>query len=480
MTLLHIGIFLIISLLAGAFIPQKNRGWFFLVANILAIFWLQPASSIRHLDFWLPLAGLLLVIISWCATHPSFDRRQTWITIGVISTVVLIICLLRYLGPVCCITASRPPTILQVIAILLPVILLIAIAIHFFPGHKVFTITLGILIIGIFIILKTEILSVYLSKMLRIITAQDQSLATSLDLRWIGFSYLAFRLLHYLRDYQTGLIPVHSLKDFIGYALFFPAYTAGPIDRFPRFLENLQRSQENKPTHWHLSPVEFSQGSMRIVSGVFKKFVLADTLAIIALNGQNAYQIKSTFWAWIILYAYAFRIYFDFSGYTDIAIGMARYMGIQLPENFTAPYLKLNLTLFWNSWHITLAQWFRAYVFNPLTRAMRTTKINFPTWSVILSAQLCTMILIGLWHGVTINFAMWGLWHAVGLFLHNRWSDWRKSHPFEWETKPRMKKLLSFCSWLTTFNYVVLGWVWFALPDQQITLHVFSVLFGVN
>ena len=112
-------------------------------------------------------------------------------------------------------------------------------------------------------------------------------------------------------------------------------------------------------------------GGKRIIIGIFSKFVLADGLALIALNNINSRQVNSTGWLWVMLYAYAFRIFFDFSGYTDIAIGMGQLLGIQLPENFEKPYLKQNLTLFWNSWHITLAQWFRAYFFNPLTRALR-------------------------------------------------------------------------------------------------------------
>jgi alginate O-acetyltransferase complex protein AlgI len=480
MTLFHIGIFLVISLLAGGFIPPKNRGIFYVIASILAIFWLQPASPIRHLDFWLPFTGLFLTVVTWFSANTSFDHRKTWFTLGIISILIFAICSLRYLEPACCITASRPPTMIQVTIITLSLIILFAIVFHFSPSHKGVTIFLGILILSIFILLKTEIFSFYLSKTLRMVTSQDQTLANALDIRWIGFSYLAFRLLHYLRDHQAGKIPSHSLNDFVAYALFFPAYTAGPIERFPRFLENIHKTTEDKSIRWHLSSEDFSQGSIRIVVGIFKKFVLADTLAIISLNSQNADQINSTFWAWLILYAYAFRIYFDFSGYTDIALGMARYMSIHLPENFTAPYMKTNLTTFWNSWHITLAQWFRAYVFNPLTRSMRTAKIHFPTWLIIISAQLCTMILIGLWHGVTINFAVWGLWHAIGLFVHNRWSDWRKSHPFSWENNTWVKYSLTFSSWFITFNYVVLGWVWFALPNPQLTWRVFGKLFGAG
>jgi len=480
MTLLHIGVFIIISLFAGVFIPPKNRGVLFLVVSLLAIFWLQPISSIRHLDFWLPLTGLILIFLSFFASQSSIDHRQTWKTVGIISVVILIVCLLRYFEPLCCITASRPPSIIQVASIVIPLIIIFVAVFNFTSLRKYFPVIIGIIILALFVILKTETLSLFTSKYLRILTTQDQNLATASDLRWIGFSYLAFRLLHYLRDCRIGKIPRHNLQDLIAYALFFPAYTAGPIDRFPRFLENLHQPSKKQPIRFYLPADDFYQGSVRIVFGIFKKFVLADALAIISLSSQNALQIKSPFWAWLILYAYAFRIYFDFSGYTDIAVGMARYMGIKLPENFSAPYLKTNITTFWNSWHITLAQWFRAYLFNPLTRTMRTAQIQFPTWFIILCAQLSTMILIGLWHGVTVNFALWGLWHALGLFIHNRWSDWRKNHTFEWENKPAVKQISAFSSWFITFNYIVLGWIWFVMPTIQMSWSVFNKLFGVN
>ena len=131
--------------------------------------------------------------------------------------------------------------------------------------------------------------------------------------------------------------------------------------------------------------------------------------------------VKGAGWMWLFLYAYSFRIYFDFSGYTDIAIGMGRLLGVRLPENFAAPYLKSNIALFWNSWHMTLTQWFRSYVFNPLTRGLRSASTPPPMWLIILVTQASTMVLIGLWHGITWSFAAWGMWHALGLFIHNRW-----------------------------------------------------------
>lgn len=238
-----------------------------------------------------------------------------------------------------------------------------------------------------------------------------------LVLGWLGFSYIAFRLLHTIRDRQSARLPAATLGEYVTYVIFFPALSAGPIDRIERFLPELRQP----------APLTSPDGLFvirRVVLGLFKKFVIADTLAIIALNDTLVQRIHTSGWMWILVYAYTLQIYFDFSGYTDIAIGMARLLGIRLPENFAAPYLKPNLTQFWNNWHITLTQWFRAYAFNPLTRTLRRTSL--PIWVIVLITQLSTMILIGLWHGITINFVLWGLWHGGGLFIHNRWTEWSR------------------------------------------------------
>ena len=220
------------------------------------------------------------------------------------------------------------------------------------------------------------------------------------------------------------------------------------------------------------------RSSQRILVGIFNKFVLADSLVLIALNDVNAAQTISHGWLWILLYAYTFRIYFDFAGYTDIAIGMGGLLGIQLPENFTRSYWKSNLTQFWNSWHITLAQWFRAYYFNPLTRALRTSRLSIPMGVIIFTGQVSTMLLIGLWHGVTWNFAIWGLWHGLGLFVHNRWSEFVRVRLPSLEDRPRLKQLFSISGVLITFHYVALGWVWFALTQPGLSWQVLLQMFG--
>jgi D-alanyl-lipoteichoic acid acyltransferase DltB (MBOAT superfamily) len=197
---------------------------------------------------------------------------------------------------------------------------------------------------------------------------------------------------------------------------------------------------------------------------------------LIALNDALATQVHSTGWMWIHVYAYTIQIYFDFSGYTDIAIGISRLVGIKLPENFLSPYTKPNLTQFWNNWHMTLTQWFRSYFFNPFNRWIRGYK-SIPAWTMILIGQLATMLLIGLWHGITWNFILWGTWHGLGLFLQNRWSDFAKMRIKP--VNPRIQQALQVSGVLFTFHFVALGWVFFALSEPSLSQTVFTRLFGL-
>lgn len=496
MTLTHIIIFSGAALLIGWALPARWRSWAILGSSVAAIYWLQSSIPIRNLDFWLPTAALLLTVLVWVITQPELaaNLRGNWISALVILLVVLVIGLTRYFEPLCCLTPSRPPDLLRVALALGLGSIVAAAPARFFPRSRILPGIAIFLIIGLFIILKTGPLALAASSGLRIASGQDTSLASPLDLRWLGFSYLAFRLLHALRDYQAGKLPAYSLGEFITYAIFFPAYTAGPIDRSQHFIPELRGIQSDPQNIQSAAPERSSfsawlsrlrspavledlvAGSQRILWGVFKKFVLADSLALFALNAQNASQANSGLWLWVLLYAYALRIYFDFSGYTDIAIGLGRLMGFHLPENFDRPYLKQNLTAFWNSWHITLAQWFRAYFFYPTTRALRTGPRKLPAWAVILIGQMGTMLLIGLWHGITWNFIAWGAWHGIGLYVHNRWSEWIRPRQAEWANNRQLERTLRVGSWLLTFHFVVLGWVWFALPDPSTALLVFQKL----
>jgi len=483
MTLANILVFCLLGVLFGL-ARQAWRGWLLFGASVLCVYALQPATPIRHLDFWLPSASLGLVVVVWAATLPAGGLRQRvhktdWVSLGVLFLLVLaaagvnnLSALAGYDVPL---LPSPPPDesqILFALGLLCAFFLLGAAS-----GRTARLVNLAAaLLVGLllllFLILKVESLAALASAWLRWFNGQDVALANALDLRWLGFSYIAFRLIHVLRDRVNGRLPELALRDMLTYAVFFPALTAGPIDRCERFSKDLQNP-------FHLDWGEAGMAFRRILAGVFKKFVLADSLSLVSLNAQNAVQISSTGWLWVLVYLYSLQIFLDFSGYTDIAIGIGRLMGVRLPENFNRPYLQKNLTTFWNCWHITLTQWLRAYFFNPLTRSLRS-KAWIPAGVTLFSVQFSTMLLIGLWHGVTWNFFFWGLWHAIGLFLHNRWQDWARQRTNALDTRPRLQKAAHVFSVLLTFHYVTLGWVWFCLPSPQLSWEVLQRLFRIG
>lgn len=455
----------------GRIIWDRWRALALLGTSVLAVFAFQPALPIRGLDFWLPTLTLGLTVLCWVVTTPAPQRRwrEQIPALALLTGLPLLLGLTRYLELPIPLTASLPPQSLQ-IAIFLLSIVLITILLARLPASNAAALTVGfIFILGLFAVLKIPALAQATSTLLRQVNQQSAALASPLDLRWLGFSYIAFRLLHSLRDRQNGRLPDVSLAEYVVYVIFFPTLAAGPIDRIERFITDLRRP----PTQ---TGAELGSAGQRLVLGLFKKFAVADSLALLALNGENATQVHTAGWAWVMLYAYAFQIYFDFSGYTDIAIGMGKLMGFTLPENFSAPYLKPNLTQFWNSWHITLTQWFRSYFFNPITRWLRSSSVAWPPALLIFVTQLATMLLIGLWHGVTGPFVLWGLWHGLGLFVDNRWST--LTRPRFAALSPRWQTVLNVCGALITFHFVALGWVFFALPSLDVCLRFLKVLFA--
>lgn len=463
------------SRLALSWATVRSQGLF--VLSALAVFVLQPAVPIRHMDFWFPAASLTLAVIVWAATAAGSagkwrlsraDLADGAILIGV----VLIVAATRFserLGTL--LTRSRPPDPIVVSLALLIVVLLTLATQRVVGPRPMWTTALVVALIGLLIVLKFEPLTQALAAGLRMLVGQSPAQAAAWDVRWLGFSYIFFRLASALRERATGKLPTMRLREFVTYVVFFPALIAGPIDRPERFLSDLRA-----PFVFNLA--DTTEGARRIATGLFKKFVIADLIAVFALNEVNAAQTQGAGWMWLLVYAYAFRIYFDFGGYTDIAIGVGRLFGVRLPENFNRPYLKPNLTQFWNSWHMTLAQWFRAYYFNPLTRALRMRE--WPVAVIILLGQLSTMMLIGLWHGVTWNFAAWGLWHGAGLFIHNRWSNFARARLAIAPERLRLQQLVNALGAVLTFHFVTLGWVWFALPSVSLSLEVFGKLIGAQ
>jgi alginate O-acetyltransferase complex protein AlgI len=487
MDLTQIAVFCFGALAYNFVLPARFRQWGLMIASILAIYWLQPNLSIPFLDFALPTVTIMITVMGWYLTRPIVDNdedetrkisslsRHDLITFGVITTVVLGVSATRYLAPELRLT-SRPPDI-WIVAIVLGVLAIVTWGAVRATGQHSRWLPIGMLaIVVIFVVTKSEFLATELSRFLRSTTGRDTSLASVIDVGWLGFSYVAFRIIHTLRDRQMGVLPDLDLREYLTYVIFFPSFTAGPIDRAERFINDFRALPDIKG----IDSERIVTGSARIAVGMFKKFVIADTLAIVALNITNANQAVSTPALWILLYGYAFRLFFDFSGYSDIAIGVGLLFGIQLPENFNRPYLKNNIQAFWQSWHISLSHWVRFYIFSPLSRNLLRRKPKPPIWLIMLICHMSTMIVIGLWHGITIPFFIWGAWHGVGLFTHKMWTDRTRKWYISLKDKPRTKQAWTITGAILTFHFVVLGWVWFALPDINTAFSVFIRLFGIG
>ena len=477
MSLLQIGIFCAVALLIRAFSLFKQdwatsiRQWSLLAASLIAIYWLQPANSVRYMDFWLPTVIIGIVVVQWAMLMSKEARqdKQNLITAGVIVGLVLAVAATRMLSFRGILTATRPPQFWQ--SLIFVAILAIAYAMIWWKGKSTRTQKFMVaitLLIAILVVMKTPFLVEKTSVVLRILLKQSPDMATATDLRWFGLSYIIFRLIATIFDKRNHQLNEISLQDYFIYVFFFPTLTAGPIDRINRFKKDLALPSS-------LFNQDLLVAGKRIFIGMFKKFVIADTLALVALNQSNVLQIENRFWMLVVLYAYTFQILFDFSGYTDIVLGIGKLMGFDLPENFNLPYLAKNISEFWRKWHMTLSSWFRDYVFIPLEWKLRKhpQKRWFRDGHMIF-----VFLLTGLWHGVTINFLVWGAWHGIGLVAQSHWSEW---------LTPKLRKVTSLEKWnwlqdgvriLITFHYIALGWIWFALPNWTQALHTFQVIFG--
>lgn len=472
MSLAQIAILIGLAVLIGRL--KRARQHALLAVSTAAIFWLQPAEPVATLGYWLPFGTMALAVVAWAFTAEPGARswRKNWVSaalmIGIVAAIQVDGASSRLLS-----AAVISPPVSYVLLGSLAVVGLLALGVRVRAGRTVLSVGLAAVLVVAFIMLKTPGLANVIVTGLRSHVAGGDPSPIQGAISWLGFSYVSFRLLHTIRDSQAGRLPELTLGEYVNYVIFFPSFTAGPIDRAERFVKELRQPLVLTNDDW-------LDAGTRLVFGLFKKFVLADLLAVISINDVVVPRIHGAGWMWLFLYAYAFRIYFDFSGYTDMAIGMGRLMGIRLPENFDSPYLKQNIALFWNAWHMSLTQWFRSYVFNPLTRSLRSSPRPLPTWTAILITQVVTMVLIGLWHGITTSFALWGLWHALGLFAHNRWSLWsRAALPDSWQTAGGTP-LAGVLGTFLTFNYVAVGWLLFGLSSPALAWGALRVMVGAG
>jgi len=468
MSVLQILILAVVAVLVNRL--KQGRSLALLGVSALVIYWLQPYQEPVNLIFWFPTLTLALTVVFWLVTSTPETRgwRRNWGAATILLGVVVLVDLNRYFQVEHFFVSDTPR--LQLVVVMLVGVVAVGFLLARVRKFHAFVFMLAMVgLVAMLVFLKTPSALPGLIEAVASLRGKEAGDASTLS--WLGFSYVSFRLLHTIIDRRAGRLPSVSLAEYVNYVIFFPSFSAGPIDRLERFIHNLNEPIFPDPEGW-------MRAGARLFQGLFKKFVIADALAWFALSNAFALDVHSAGWMWILLYAYSLRIYFDFSGYTDIAIGLGKLLGVQLPENFDAPYLKPNLTQFWNSWHMTLTQWFRSYFFNPLTRVLRSAKAPLPLPLMILITQVATMALIGLWHGVTLGFLLWGIWHGAGLFIQNRWSEWMRTHTPAWGMTPRGALLLKYSGIFLTFHFVTLGWLLFFLPNPAMARDVLLRLFG--
>ena len=273
----------------------------------------------------------------------------------------------------------------------------------------------------------------------------------------LGISFFVFQKISYLIDLQRGDKHIYGFLDFCMFVSFFPQLIAGPLVRHNEIIHQF-RANPRGPAMWE----NLSRGFFLFIIGVTKKVALADTLAMIGdpLFNQAAGGPIGAAQAWVAISAYTLQIYFDFSGYSDMAIGLGRMFGLQLPFNFDAPYSAVSVRDFWRRWHMTLSRFLRDYLYIPLGGS----HCSPPRQAVNV---VLTMLLGGLWHGANWTFVAWGGLHGVALAVNHLWEQ----HGI------RLPRVLA---WALTLLFVMACWVLFRSPDFGSAARMFGSLAGLH
>lgn len=280
----------------------------------------------------------------------------------------------------------------------------------------------------------------------------------------LGISFFVFEFIHYVVDVYRGSEPVKSFPGFALFASFFPTQIAGPIKRYqdfvPQFLAEPKFSVEC-----------LDEGVSLILQGLFKKVMIADNLAFFVQGGFANPNLFTGLDLWIFTYAFAFQIYFDFSGYTDIARGSAKLFGYKVPINFNLPYLATNIAEFWHRWHISLSTWLRDYLFIPLGGSRCHRWLNYRN-------LFLTMALGGLWHGAGMHYLLWGAFHGAVLVLHKEFQRCKEAiAPLAAFMKTGTANALSL---VLTFHVVCVGWVFFRAESTESCFAIMRKMFFLD
>lgn len=267
----------------------------------------------------------------------------------------------------------------------------------------------------------------------------------------VGISFFTFQLISYTIDvYKGKFTDKVSFVEFLFYATFFPVIFAGPITRAETFFSHFRTTGKYSGRLKAVPASLLYTGLWLIMLGLVKKLVIADYIAQfnnLVIEDPAAYTGIENILGVI---GYSMQIYCDFSGYSDISIGMAALLGVNLPENFNLPYQSLNITEFWHRWHISLSTWFRDYIYIPLggnRKGIIRQCLNI----------LITMFVAGIWHGSTYMFMLWGVLHAIGLIIHKLFKRLLDYIPDNALTKP--------VSWLLTYFFICITWILFFSAD---------------
>ncbi len=273
----------------------------------------------------------------------------------------------------------------------------------------------------------------------------------------IGLSFFAFQKISYIVDiYRNEAKPLKKVSDYTLYILLFPQLIAGPIVRYKEIATQITNRRLNDYN-------DRIYGIYRFSIGLGKKVLIANTLGY---QADRIFRIPienlDSSVAWFGLLYYTFQIYFDFSGYSDMAIGLGRIMGFKFPENFNSPYISQSISEFWRRWHITLGTWMREYLYIPLggSKVDSKSRLFFNLWFVFLIS--------GLWHGASWNFVLWGAFHGVFLILDRTLYG------------KIMSKIGNFFRIILTFFIVMLGWVLFRIEDIDNAFYFYKVLFSFD
>lgn len=269
----------------------------------------------------------------------------------------------------------------------------------------------------------------------------------------IGISFFTFQAMSYVLDVYRGKGVLQKNPLYVGlYISFFPQLIAGPIVRYETIAEEIRHRRETLD--------DFSAGVTRFVVGFLKKVLIANTMAVIADTAFDA-GVPSVAFAWLGLFAYAFQIYFDFSGYSDMAIGLGRMFGFHFLENFNYPYISKSISEFWRRWHISLGTWFRDYVYFPLGGSRVNSKAR------LVFNLFVVWFLTGIWHGANWTFLLWGLMYFALITAEKLSGFEQKLQRVPW------------LKYLYTMAFVLFGWVLFRAADLSSAAVYFKALFGL-